>query len=90
MPDTADNRAAFGTAGAADTGYPQIRHLHATDAFTRATLAVVTGPSGGDQAGGDKAGRDKAGRDKGEAEQTLLDRMLLEHPDVFGPDRREA
>jgi hypothetical protein len=77
MPDTADNRAAFGTAGAADTGYPQIRHLHATDAFTRATLAVVCGPSGGDQ----------AGRDKGEAEQTLLDRMLLEHPDVFGPDR---
>ena len=77
MPDTAANRAAFGTAGAAETGYPQIRHLHVSDAFTRATLAVVCGPAGGD----------KAGRDKGEAEQALLDRMLAEQPDVFGPDR---
>ena len=77
MPDTAANRAAFGTAGAAETGYPQIRHLHVSDAFTRATLAVVCGPAGGD----------KAGRDKGEAEQALLDRMLAEQPQVFGPDR---
>jgi hypothetical protein len=77
MPDTAANRAAFGTAGQAETGYPQIRHLHVSDAFTRATLAVVCGPAGGD----------KAGRDKGEAEQALLDRMLAEQPDVFGPDR---
>ena len=77
MPDTAANRAVFGTAGAAETGYPQIRHLHVSDAFTRATLAVVRGPAGGD----------KAGRDKGEAEQALLDRMLAEQPDVFGPDR---
>jgi hypothetical protein len=45
MPDTKANRAAYGTAGAAETGYPQIRHLHASDAFTRATLAVVTGPA---------------------------------------------
>ena len=58
MPDTAANRAAFGTAGAAETGYPQIRHLHVSDALTRATLAVVGGPAGGDKA-----------RDKGEAEQ---------------------
>lgn len=72
MPDTAANRAAFGTAGQAETGYPQIRHLHASDAFTRATLAVVTGPAGGDKA---------------EAEQALLDRMLAEQPDVFTPDR---
>ncbi|GAC1496556.1 MAG: hypothetical protein NVS2B11_18270 [Acetobacteraceae bacterium] len=49
MPDTAANRAAFGSAGAAETGYPQIRHLHASDAFTRATLAVVCGPAGGDK-----------------------------------------
>jgi hypothetical protein len=77
MPDTAANRAAFGSAGAAETGYPQIRHLHVSDAFTRATLAVVCGPAGGDE----------AGRDKGEAEQALLDRMLAEQPDVFGPDR---
>ena len=72
MPDTRANRAAFGTAGAAETGYPQIRHLHISDAFTRATLAVVTGPAGGDKA---------------EAEQALLDRALAEQPDVFTPDR---
>ena len=72
MPDTAANRAAFGTAGQADTGYPQIRHLHVSDAFTRATLAVVCGPAGGDKA---------------EAEQALLDRMLAEQPHVFDPDR---
>ena len=62
MPDTKANRAAFGTAGQADTGYPQIRHLHVSDAFTRATLGVVSGPAGGDKADGDKAGT------KGEAE----------------------
>jgi hypothetical protein len=77
MPDTRANRAAFGTAGQAEAGYPQIRHLHVSDALTRATLGVVAGPAGGD----------KAGRDKGEAEQALLDRMLAEQPDVFGPDR---
>ena len=82
MPDTKANRAAFGTAGAAETGYPQIRHLHVSDALTRATLAVVGGPAGGDKAGGDQAARDK-----GEAEQALLDRALAEQPDVFGPDR---
>ena len=54
MPDTAANRAAFGTAGAAETGYPQIRHLHVSDAFTRATLAVVCRP-----------GRWGQGRDQG-------------------------
>jgi hypothetical protein len=76
MPDTRANRAAFGTAGAAETGYPQIRHLHVSDAFTRATLGVVCGPAGGDKAG-----------TKGEAEQALLDRALAEHPWVFTPDR---
>jgi hypothetical protein len=72
MPDTKANRKAFGTAGAEQTGYPQIRHLHASDAFTRATLAVVVGPSGGDKA---------------EAEQKLLDRMLIEQSHVFSRDR---
>jgi hypothetical protein len=76
MPDTRANRAAFGSAGQADTGYPQIRHLHVSDAVTRATLAVVSGPAGGDKAG-----------TKGEAEQQLLDRALAEQPQVFGPDR---
>jgi Transposase DDE domain len=72
MPDTPANRAAFGSAGQADTGYPQIRGLHVSDALTRGTLAVVSGPSGGDKA---------------EAEQRLLDRALLEYPQVFTPDR---
>jgi Transposase DDE domain/Insertion element 4 transposase N-terminal len=71
-PDTPANRDAFGSAGQADTGYPQIRGLHLSDALSRATLAVVSGPSGGDKA---------------EAEQRLLDRALLEHPHVFTPDR---
>jgi hypothetical protein len=72
MPDTPANRDAFGSAGQADTGYPQIRGLHLSDALTRGTLAVVSGPSGGDKA---------------EAEQRLLDRALLEYPTVFTPDR---
>lgn len=76
MADTTANRERFGTAGRDGEGFPQIRHLHASDAFTRAGLAVVTGPAGG-------AGE----RDKGEAEQVLLDRMLAEHPEVFTTDR---
>jgi len=72
MPDTPANREAFGTAGTAGTGYPQIRHLHISDAFTRDTLAAPTGPAGGDKA---------------EAEQGLLDRALTESPHLFGPDR---
>ena len=72
MSDTRANRAEFGTAGTAGTGFPQIRHLHISDAFTRATLATVTGPAGGDKA---------------EAEQGLLDRALREHPHLFTPDR---
>ena len=73
-PDTTANRAAFGSTGTADdsAAYPQIRHLHLSDALTRATLATVTGPAGGDKA---------------EAEQGLLDRALAECPEVFGPDR---
>jgi hypothetical protein len=72
IPDTTPNRDEFGTAGTAGSGFPQIRHLHVSDAHTRATLAVVTGPAGGDKA---------------EAEQQLLDRVLGEYPDVFTPDR---
>lgn len=47
---------------------PQLRDLLVTDASTRGTLAVVTGPSGGDKA---------------EAEQALLDRALIEYAHVF-------
>jgi hypothetical protein len=74
MPDTKANRRRYGTAGPTGSGYPQIRSLHANDAFTRAAQAVVTGPAGGDKA---------------EAEQRLLDRMLIEYADagVFTKNR---
>ena len=70
MPDTPANRAEFGSAGTSDDSapYPQLRDLLVTDAFTRGTLGVVTGPSGGDKA---------------EAEQALLDRAVLEYAGVF-------
>lgn len=68
MPDTKANRDRYGSAGSAGSGYPQIRSLHANDAFTRAARAVVTGPAGGDKA---------------EAEQRLLDRMLVEQTRAF-------
>src|SRR6266542_2506844 len=79
-PDTPANRQAFGSAGTADDSapYPQLRELRLSHASTRATLAVVTGPSGA-AAGGE--------RDKGEAEQVLLDKALTDAPGVFTPDR---
>src|SRR5262249_25440909 len=47
-PDTPANRQAFGSAGTDDDSapYPQLRELRCADASTRATLAVVSGPSG--------------------------------------------
>lgn len=68
MPDTKANRRRYGSAATAGSGYPQIRSLHAGDAFTRTGRAVVTGPAGGDKA---------------EAEQKLLDRMLIEYVWLF-------
>ena len=74
MPDTPANRAGFGSGGTADDSapYPQLRDLLASDASTRGTLAVVTGPSGGGKA---------------EAEQALLDRALIDYDWVFTGDR---
>ena len=74
VPDTCLNRAAFGSTGTADdsAAYPQVRDLLASDASTRAALAVVSGPSGGA---------------KGEAEQALLDTMLTTCPQIFTADR---
>jgi hypothetical protein len=74
VPDTPANREAFGSTGTADDSapYPQVRDLLATDASTRAALAVVSGPSGGPKA---------------EGEQALLDTMLGQHPEVFTGDR---
>ena len=73
-PDTKANRAAYGSAGTGDDSspYPQLRDLLVSDASTRATLAVLSGPSGGDKA---------------EAEQKLLDRALAEYPRVFTKGR---
>jgi hypothetical protein len=78
VPDTPENREAFGSAGTADGSapYPQLRELRCSVASTRATVGVVTGPSG---AGG--------GRDKGEAGQKLLDDALDKYPHIFTPDR---
>lgn len=73
VPDTPANRARFGSATGDDAApYPQLRDLLVSDASTRGTLAVVTGPSGGDKA---------------EAEQALLDRALTEYPHVFTKGR---
>ena len=74
VPDTPANRAAFGSTGTADDSapYPQVRGLLASDASTRAALAVVSGPSGGAKA---------------EGEQALLDTMLTTCPQIFSPDR---
>jgi hypothetical protein len=74
VPDTPACRRAFGSAGTADDSapYPQVRDLLAGDACTRATLAVVSGPSGGAKA---------------EGEQTLLDTMITRYPEVFTSDR---
>ena len=74
VPDTPACRRAFGSAGTADDSgpYPQVRDLLAGDASTRATLAVVSGPSGGAKA---------------EGEQRLLDTMITRYPDVFTSDR---
>jgi hypothetical protein len=80
VPDTAANRAAFGSVGTADDAapYPQLRELRLSHAGTRSALAVVTGPSGA-AAGG--------ARDKGEAEQVLLDKAITDAPQVFTPHR---
>ncbi len=74
MPDTPANRAEFGSAGTADASapYPQLRDLLVSDASSRGTLGVVTGPSGGDKAA---------------AEQALLDQALTGCAQVFTRSR---
>lgn len=80
VPDSDANRRACGSAGTADDSspYPQLRELRCSQASTRATLAVATGPSGADPGGG---------RDKGEAEQVLLDKAVKDSRHVFTPGR---
>jgi|HubBroStandDraft_1064217.scaffolds.fasta_scaffold21100_1 hypothetical protein len=80
VPDTLANRDAFGSAGTADDSspYPQVREVRFSNASTRATVAVTSGPSGA-AAGG--------GREKGEAEQVLLDKALENYPRLFTSGR---
>jgi hypothetical protein len=70
MPDTPENRQAFGSASTADDSapFPQLRSLPVTDACTRGMLGIVSGP---------------AGTDKAEAEQKLLDKALQDYPHLF-------
>jgi hypothetical protein len=74
MPDTPGNREEFGSVGTKDdtAPYPQLRDLWISDASSRATLGVVTGPAGGDKA---------------EAEQKLLDAALEDLVHLFTEDR---
>jgi hypothetical protein len=74
MPDTPANREEFGSVGTKDdtAPYPQLRHLLISDASSRATLGVVSGPAGGDKA---------------EAEQKLLDTALGDLAHLFTDDR---
>jgi hypothetical protein len=71
MKDTPANRLAYGAA-TDNSPFPQIRHLHITDAVTRSALAVPCGPCGGDKAA---------------AEQALLDQAVKDTPETFTPDR---
>lgn len=70
LKDTPANRLAYGAA-TDNSPFPQIRHLHITDAVTRSALAVPCGPSGGDKAA---------------AEQALLDQAVTDTPEMFTPD----
>ena len=58
-PPAEGDRTALVVAGTPKIGtsapYPQVRGLLATDASTRAALAVVSGPSGGPKAEGEQA-----------------------------------
>jgi Insertion element 4 transposase N-terminal len=74
VPDTAANRAAFGSVGTGDDSapFPQIRALPLNDASTRALLGMPHGP---------------AGTGKAAAEQKLLDTAMEQYPHLFTRDR---
>jgi hypothetical protein len=74
VPDTAANRAAFGSVGTGDDSapFPQVRALPLTDASTRALLGMPHGP---------------AGTGKAAAEQKLLDTAMERYPHLFSKDR---
>ena len=72
VPDTAANRAFFGTVGTGDDGlYPCLRALPLTCCSCRALCAMPHGP---------------AGTDKAESEQALLDEAMEQFPFLFALD----
>jgi hypothetical protein len=74
VPDTAANRAMYGSVGTGDDSspFPQLRALPLNDASTRSLLGMPHGP---------------AGTDKGAAEQKLLDAAMRDYPHLFTKDR---
>jgi hypothetical protein len=72
LPDTAANRAEFGSAGTSDdtAPYPQMRALAFNDVSTRALLGMTHGPAGG-------------GAGKAAGEQKLLDDAMDICPQLF-------
>jgi hypothetical protein len=74
VPDTAANRAAFGSVGTADdsAAWPSVRLFPLTSVFTRSLLAMPWGP---------------AGTDKAAAEQGLPDAAMRDFPHVFTKDQ---
>ena len=70
VPDTPDNRAAFGSAGTADdsAAWPCVRLFPLNNCLTRSLLAMPWGP---------------AGTDKAASEQALLDTAVRDFPHVF-------
>jgi len=70
VPDTPDNRAAFGSVGTADgsAAWPCVRLFPLNSVLTRSLLAMPWGA---------------AGTDKTASEQRLLDTAMREHPRVF-------
>jgi len=70
VPDTPDNRAAFGSVGTADdsAAWPCVRLFPLNNCLTRSLLAMPWGP---------------AGTDKTASEQALLDTAMRDFPHVF-------
>ncbi|MGH3125789.1 MAG: hypothetical protein ACRDND_32835, partial [Streptosporangiaceae bacterium] len=74
VPDTPQNRAAFGSVGTADdsAAWPAVRLFPLSNCLTRSLLAMPWGP---------------AGTDKAAAEQGLLDTVLAQYPHMLAKDQ---
>ncbi|MGH3237443.1 MAG: hypothetical protein ACRDOH_30120 [Streptosporangiaceae bacterium] len=74
VPDTPENRVAFGSVGTADdsAAWPCVRLFPLGNVYTRSLLAMPWGP---------------AGSDKTASEQSLLDTAMRDFPHVFSKDQ---